>query len=81
MIVELLVHPNEILMVCFIPQFGNQEPHEFPRCALCLKQESRPRRTAKFFQQMEQQRGLAHPRLRDQGKESASGLYAVGQRS
>src|SRR2546428_6363507 len=81
MIVELLVHPNEILMVCFVTQFSNQQPHEFPWCALCLKQEGRPCRTAKFFQQMEQQRGLAHPRLSDQRKESASGLYAVGQRS
>src|SRR6266705_2290139 len=80
MLVELLVNADEVLVVRFTPQLGKQEPHELPGGALRLKQERGACRTAKLFQQMEQERGLAHPRLSDQGQESEPCFNAVEQR-
>src|SRR6266849_6447363 len=80
MLVELLVNADEVLVVRFTPQLGKQEAHALPGGALRLKQERGACRTSKLFQQMEQERGLAHPGLSDQGQESESRFNAVEQR-
>ncbi len=78
--VELLVHADEVLRIRLNADFCQQEPHELARTALRLEQERGTCCTVKFREQVKQQRGLAHPRSRNQGEKAAVRLDAVIQR-
>src|SRR6202034_883715 len=79
--VEFFVHLHEILAVAVDADFRQQEAHELARTALRLKQKCGARTIAELFQQMEQQRGLAHARLGNERKKSAVGFNSVKERS
>src|SRR5258708_36877820 len=81
MSIELLLHSNEILPGGVVPKFRDQELHELPGRALCLKQKRTASGTSELFQQAEHQRSFSHARFCYQGKKTDSSLNATDRRT
>ena len=74
------MHVSHVLGACVDTQVGQQEAEKFPRVALCLEQEYGLSGLPQPLKKMEQQRGLARARRRDQRQETAAGLNTIEKR-
>ena len=74
------MHVSHIFGACVDTQVGQQVAEKFPRVTLCLEQEYGLSGLPQPLQQMDQQRGLARARRRDQRQEPAAGLNTIEKR-
>src|SRR6202521_1197780 len=75
------MHGRQVLFARIDPEVVEHVTEHFPRAALRLKKEYGLRGTSQLFEQVKEQRRLAHARGRNQGQESTAGFDSVEQRS
>ena len=78
-LVQLAVHADHILVTGIQSQVRHEVAEKFARIALRLEKKNGARRISQPFQQMEEQRGLAHTWLGNERQESSTGIDAVTQ--